>query len=141
MNLDNTFGAVKRFIGKRSNEVNEETNNMTYTVDSKRTKDKINSAWTDKSYSPEEISASVLRKLTDDATEYLRQTVTQAVVTVPAYFNDSQRQATKDASKIVGLEILRIMNEPIAAALAYELDKKRAAKILAIDFNGRRFDV
>ena len=141
INLDNTFGAVKHLIGKRSNEVNGETNNMPYTVDSKRTKDKINSAWIDKSYSPEEISTSVLRKLANDATEYLRQTVTQAVVTVPAYFNDSQRQATKDASKIAGLEIPRMMNEPTAAALANELDKKSAATILIIDLGGRRREV
>jgi molecular chaperone DnaK len=141
MNPDNTFGSIKRFIGRRSDEVNEETKNMPYSVDSAGSKVKIKSAWMDKSYSPEEISASVLRKLADDASKYLGQTVTQAVVTVPAYFNDSQRQATKDAGRIAGLEVLRIINEPTAAALAYGLDKKDAEKILVFDLGGGTFDV
>lgn len=141
MNPDNTFGSIKRFIGRRSDEVNEETKNMPYSVDSEGSKVKIKSAWMDKSYSPEEISASVLRKLADDASKYLGQTVTQAVVTVPAYFNDSQRQATKDAGRIAGLEVLRIINEPTAAALAYGLDKKDAEKILVFDLGGGTFDV
>lgn len=90
---------------------------------------------------PEEISAQVLRKLVDDASKYLGDKVTQAVITVPAYFNDSQRQATKDAAKIVGIEVLRIVNEPTAAALAYGLDKKENETILVFDLGGGTFDV
>ena len=141
MNPENTFGSVKRFIGRQTDEIAKETKDVPYTVESVGTKVKINSAWMKKSFSPEEISASVLRKLADDASKYLGQTVTQAVVTVPAYFNDSQRQATKDAGKIAGLDILRIINEPTAAALAYGLDKKDAEKILVFDLGGGTFDV
>ena len=141
MNADNTFGSVKRFIGRRTDEVTDETKDVPYTVESVGSKIKIRSSWMEKSFSPEEISASVLRKLADDASKYLGQTVTQAVVTVPAYFNDSQRQATKDAGKIAGLEVLRIINEPTAAALAYGLDKKDAEKILVFDLGGGTFDV
>merc|ERR1711935_974376 len=94
-----------------------------------------------KDFSPEEISAQVLRKLINDATNYLSQEVTQAVITVPAYFNDSQRQATKDAGKIAGLEVLRIINEPTAASLAYGLDKKQNKKIAVYDLGGGTFDV
>ncbi len=141
MNPENTFGSVKRFIGRRSDEVATETKDVPYTVETVGTKVKIKSAWMEKSFSPEEISASVLRKLADDASKYLGQAVTQAVVTVPAYFNDSQRQATKDAGKIAGLEVLRIINEPTAAALAYGFDKKDAEKILIFDLGGGTFDV
>ncbi|WP_115071858.1 molecular chaperone DnaK [Synechococcus sp. UW179B] len=141
MNADNTFGSVKRFLGRRTDEVTDETKDVPYTVESVGSKIKIRSSWMEKSFSPEEISASVLRKLADDASKYLGQTVTQAVVTVPAYFNDSQRQATKDAGKIAGLEVLRIINEPTAAALAYGLDKKDAEKILVFDLGGGTFDV
>ncbi len=141
MNPENTFGSVKRFIGRRSDEVATETKDVPYTVETVGTKVKIKSAWMEKSFSPEEISASVLRKLADDASKYLGQAVTQAVVTVPAYFNDSQRQATKDAGKIAGLEVLRIINEPTAAALAYGFDKKDAEKILVFDLGGGTFDV
>ncbi|AKN60365.1 molecular chaperone DnaK [Synechococcus sp. WH 8020] len=141
MNPENTFGSVKRFIGRQTDEIAKETKDVPYTVESVGTKVKINSAWMKKSFSPEEISASVLRKLADDASKYLGQTVTQAVVTVPAYFNDSQRQATKDAGKIAGLDVLRIINEPTAAALAYGLDKKDAEKILVFDLGGGTFDV
>ena len=94
----------------------------------------------DKQFSPEEVSSQVLRKLADDAGKYLGEKVTQAVITVPAYFNDSQRQATKDAGKIAGLEVLRIVNEPTAAALAYGLDKENE-KILVFDLGGGTFDV
>ena len=94
-----------------------------------------------KEFAPEEVSAQVLRKLADDASTYLGDKVTQAVVTVPAYFNDSQRQATKDAGKIAGLEVLRIINEPTAAALAYGLDKKNNERILVFDLGGGTFDV
>src|SRR5437764_4524020 len=95
----------------------------------------------DKQYSPEEISAQVLRKLADDAAKYLGEKVTDAVVTVPAYFNDSQRQATKDAGKIAGLNVLRIINEPTAASLAYGLDKKKDEKIAVFDLGGGTFDM
>ena len=141
MNPENTFGSVKRFIGRRTDEVTDETKDVPYTVESEGTKVKIKSPLMEKSFSPEEISASVLRKLADDASKYLGETVTQAVVTVPAYFNDSQRQATKDAGKIAGLEVLRIINEPTAAALAYGLDKKDSEKILVFDLGGGTFDV
>ena len=141
MNPENTFGSVKRFIGRRTDEVTDETKDVPYTVESVGTKVKIKSPLMEKSFSPEEISASVLRKLADDASKYLGETVTQAVVTVPAYFNDSQRQATKDAGKIAGLEVLRIINEPTAAALAYGLDKKDSKKILVFDLGGGTFDV
>jgi len=93
-----------------------------------------------KNFSPEEISAQVLRKLADDTSKFINQTVTKAVITVPAYFNDSQRQATKDAGKIAGLEVLRIINEPTAAALAYGLDKKAQETILIFDLGGGTFD-
>ena len=141
MNPENTFGSVKRFIGRRTDEVTEETKNVPYTIESVGTRIKINSPVMEKTFSPEEISSSVLRKLADDAAKYLGEPVRQAVVTVPAYFNDSQRQATKDAGKIAGLEILRIINEPTAAALAYGLDKKDAEKILVFDLGGGTFDV
>src|SRR5438552_14521944 len=94
-----------------------------------------------KQYAPEEISAQVLRKLTDDAAKYLGEKVTDAVITVPAYFNDAQRQATKDAGKIAGLNVLRIINEPTAAALAYGLDKKKNETIMVFDLGGGTFDV
>ena len=141
MNPENTFGSIKRFIGRRTDEVTDETKDVPYSVESVGTKVKIKSPLMEKSFSPEEISASVLRKLADDASKYLGETVTQAVVTVPAYFNDSQRQATKDAGKIAGLEVLRIINEPTAAALAYGLDKKNSEKILVFDLGGGTFDV
>ena len=141
MNPENTFGSIKRFIGRRTDEVADETKDVPYTVESVGTKVKIKSPLMEKSFSPEEISASVLRKLADDASKYLGETVTQAVVTVPAYFNDSQRQATKDAGKIAGLEVLRIINEPTAAALAYGLDKQNSEKILVFDLGGGTFDV
>ena len=141
MNPENTFGSIKRFIGRRTDEVTDETKDVPYTVESVGTKVKIRSPLMKKSFSPEEISASVLRKLADDASKYLGETVTQAVVTVPAYFNDSQRQATKDAGKIAGLEVLRIINEPTAAALAYGLEKKDSEKILVFDLGGGTFDV
>ena len=141
MNPENTFGSIKRFIGRRTDEVTDETKDVPYTVESVGNKVKIKSPLMEKSFSPEEISASVLRKLADDASKYLGETVTQAVVTVPAYFNDSQRQATKDAGKIAGLEVLRIINEPTAAALAYGLDKQNSEKILVFDLGGGTFDV
>ena len=104
-------------------------------------RDRIKCTNLDKIFSPEEISSQVLRKLSEDASKYIGQSVQQAVVTVPAYFNDTQRQATKDAGKIAGLEVLRIINEPTAASLAYGLDKKDNERILVFDLGGGTFDV
>ncbi|MFM7267007.1 MAG: molecular chaperone DnaK, partial [Cyanobium sp.] len=141
MNPENTFYSVKRFIGRRVDEVNEESREVSYTVEKAGANVKIKSPVLNKQFAPEEISAEVLRKLAEDAGKYLGETVTQAVITVPAYFNDSQRQATKDAGKIAGLEVLRIINEPTAAALAYGLDKKSNERILVFDLGGGTFDV
>ena len=141
MNPENTFYSVKRFIGRRVDEVNEESKEVSYGVEKAGANVKVRCPVLNKQFAPEEISAEVLRKLADDAGKYLGETVTQAVITVPAYFNDSQRQATKDAGKIAGLEVLRIINEPTAAALAYGLDKKSNERILVFDLGGGTFDV
>ncbi|MFM7466198.1 MAG: molecular chaperone DnaK [Cyanobium sp.] len=141
MNPENTFYSVKRFIGRRVDEVNEESKEVSYTVEKAGSNVKLKAPVLNKQFAPEEISAEVLRKLAEDAGKYLGETVTQAVITVPAYFNDSQRQATKDAGKIAGLEVLRIINEPTAAALAYGLDKKSNERILVFDLGGGTFDV
>ena len=141
MNTDNTFYSVKRFIGRRVDEVNEESKEVSYGVEKAGSNVKVKCPVLDKQFAPEEVSAQVLRKLAEDAGKYLGETVTQAVITVPAYFNDSQRQATKDAGKIAGLEVLRIINEPTAAALAYGLDKKSNERILVFDLGGGTFDV
>jgi molecular chaperone DnaK len=141
MNPENTFYSVKRFIGRRVDEVTEESKEVSYTVEKAGANVKVKSPVLNKQFAPEEISAEVLRKLAEDAGKYLGETVTQAVITVPAYFNDSQRQATKDAGKIAGLEVLRIINEPTAAALAYGLDRKSNERILVFDLGGGTFDV
>jgi molecular chaperone DnaK len=141
MNPENTFYSVKRFIGRRVDEVNEESKEVSYTVEKAGANVKVKCPILNKQFAPEEISAEVLRKLAEDAGKYLGEQVTQAVITVPAYFNDSQRQATKDAGKIAGLEVLRIINEPTAAALAYGLDKKNNERILVFDLGGGTFDV
>jgi molecular chaperone DnaK len=141
MNPENTFYSVKRFIGRRFDEVTNETTEVPYKVLNNGGNVRIDSSNAGKQFAPEEISAQVLRKLKDDASKYLGQEVTQAVITVPAYFNDSQRQATKDAGKIAGLEVLRIINEPTAASLAYGLDKKANETILVFDLGGGTFDV
>ncbi len=141
MTPENTFYSVKRFIGRRVDEVTEESKEVSYTVEKAGANVKIKSPVLNKQFAPEEISAEVLRKLAEDAGKYLGETVTQAVITVPAYFNDSQRQATKDAGKIAGLEVLRIINEPTAAALAYGLDRKSNERILVFDLGGGTFDV
>ncbi len=141
LNPDNTFYSTKRFVGRQVNEVSEESKEVTYKVEKSGSKLKLECPVLDKQFSPEEVGAQVLRKLADDASKYLGDTVTQAVITVPAYFNDSQRQATKDAGKIAGLEVLRIINEPTAAALAYGLDKKENERILVFDLGGGTFDV
>ena len=142
INPENTFFSVKRFIGSKENEISQEAKQLPYKV----LKDsngniKINCSSLSKEFSPEEVSAQVLRKLINDASTYLGQDVTQAVITVPAYFNDSQRQATMDAGKIAGIEVLRIINEPTAASLAYGLDKKQNETILVFDLGGGTFDV
>jgi molecular chaperone DnaK len=141
MNPENTFYSVKRFIGRRFDEVTNETTEVPYKVVNTGGTVRLDSSNAGKQFAPEEISAQVLRKLKDDASKYLGEEVTQAVITVPAYFNDSQRQATKDAGKIAGLEVLRIINEPTAASLAYGLDKKANETILVFDLGGGTFDV
>ncbi|NET41410.1 molecular chaperone DnaK [Okeania sp. SIO2B3] len=141
MNTQNTFYSVKRFIGRRFDEVTNETTEVSYKVLNVNGNVKLDCPALEKQFAPEEISAQVLRKLVDDASKYLNETVTQAVITVPAYFNDSQRQATKDAGRIAGVEVLRIINEPTAASLAYGLDKKSNETILVFDLGGGTFDV
>lgn len=142
INPENTFFSVKRFIGSKEGEIAEESKKLSYKVGKDQNDNiKINCPALKKEFSPEEISAQVLRKLINDATDYLGQEVTQAVITVPAYFNDSQRQATMDAGKIAGIEVLRIINEPTAASLAYGLDKKQNETILVFDLGGGTFDV
>jgi molecular chaperone DnaK len=142
MNSQNTFYSVKRFIGRKFNEVTNEATEVSYKVlQDSNGNVKLDCPAAGKQFSPEEISAQVLRKLVEDASKYLGETVTQAVITVPAYFNDSQRQATKDAGKIAGIEVLRIINEPTAASLAYGLDKKSNETILVFDLGGGTFDV
>ena len=142
INPDNTFYSVKRFIGRRSEEVSQELKKVSYIVKNDNNGNiKLECPSLKKDFSSEEISAEVLRKLVDDASKHLGETVKQAVITVPAYFNDSQRQATKDAGKIAGLEVLRIINEPTAASLAYGLDKKNNETILVFDLGGGTFDV
>jgi molecular chaperone DnaK len=142
INPDNTFYSVKRFIGRRSDEVSEELRKVSYIVKNDSNGNvKLECPSLNKDFSSEEVSAEVLRKLVDDASKHLGETVKQAVITVPAYFNDSQRQATKDAGKIAGLEVLRIINEPTAASLAYGLDKKNNETILVFDLGGGTFDV
>lgn len=132
----------QRFIGRKHDEITHEASEVSYKVVCDRNGNvKLDCPALKKQFAPEEISAQVLRKLTDDASKYLGEPITQAVITVPAYFNDSQRQATKDAGKIAGLEVLRIINEPTAAALAYGLDKKGNETILVFDLGGGTFDV
>ena len=142
MNPENTFYSVKRFIGRKHDEVGSGSSDISYDI----VKDgngnvKLECSAQGKQFSAEEISAQVLRKLVDDASKYLGEKVTEAVITVPAYFNDSQRQATKDAGKIAGIEVKRIINEPTAASLAYGLDKKSNETILVFDLGGGTFDV
>lgn len=140
LNAENTIYSAKRFIGRRYSEVQSEIKNVPYKVVA-GANDAVRFLIMGKEYSPEEISAQVLRKLTEDAAKYLGEKVTDAVITVPAYFNDAQRQATRDAGKIAGLNVLRIINEPTAASLAYGLDKKTNETILVFDLGGGTFDV
>nr|YP_009391685.1 Hsp70-type chaperone [Laurenciella marilzae]ARW59829.1 Hsp70-type chaperone [Laurenciella marilzae] len=141
MNPDNTFYSVKRFIGRQYDEVANEISQLSYFVSKENNNIKLDCPALNKNFAPEEISAQILRKLVEDASTYLGQQVTKAVITVPAYFNDSQRQATKDAGQIAGLDVLRIINEPTAASLSYGLDKKNNETILVFDLGGGTFDV
>lgn len=141
INPENTFYSVKRFIGSNFNEIKDETRLVAYQVyESENGKVKIKCPILEKDLSPEEISALVLKKLAEDAERYLKKTIKDAVITVPAYFNDSQRQATKDAGTIAGLNVVRILNEPTAAALAYGLNKKKNEIVLVFDLGGGTFD-
>ncbi len=139
-NPENTLYSIKRFMGRRYEEVTEEISQVPYKVE-KASNGDVRINVDGKQYSPPEIAAMVLQKLKKAAEDYLGSTVNQAVITVPAYFNDAQRQATKDAGKIAGLEVLRIVNEPTAAALAYGLDKKKEETIAVFDFGGGTFDI
>ena len=143
-NPANTIYSAKRFIGRKFSEISEESKRMPYKVVSGKNDDaaiEVDIDGEKKSYSPQEISSMILAKLKSDAEMRLGETITRAVITVPAYFNDTQRQATKDAGKIAGLEVLRIINEPTAASLAYGLDKKNDEKIAVYDLGGGTFDI
>ncbi|NIP19262.1 MAG: Hsp70 family protein, partial [Xanthomonadales bacterium] len=139
-NPENTVFSIKRFMGRRHEEVRKEIEMVPYKVVRAPNGDARVEAM-EKQYSPPEISAMILQKLKQAAEDYLGEKVTQAVITTPAYFNDSQRQATKDAGQIAGLEVMRIINEPTAAALAYGLDKKKDEMIAVYDFGGGTFDI
>src|SRR5437762_1614093 len=139
-NPENTVYSIKRFMGRRYNEVSEEIKQVPYKVQGSGGGD-VRIATGSKEWSPPEISAIILQKMKQSAEDYLGQKVDKAVITVPAYFNDAQRQATKDAGKIAGLEVMRIVNEPTAAALAYGLDKKKDETIAVFDFGGGTFDI
>ncbi|MGH9527064.1 MAG: Hsp70 family protein, partial [Terriglobales bacterium] len=138
-NPENTIYSIKRFMGRRYSEVSEEMKMVPYKVE--QAGDHVVVVGGGKKYTPPEISAFILQKLKQAAEDYLGEKVTEAVITVPAYFNDAQRQATKDAGKIAGLEVKRIVNEPTAAALAYGLDKKKDQTIAVYDFGGGTFDI
>src|SRR5215469_8519506 len=140
LNPKGTIYSAKRFVGRRFDEVSSELNAVSFDVVA-GPDGSVRFKVRDRLYAPEEISALVLRKLVDDASKQLGEKVTEAVITVPAYFNDAQRQATKDAGRIAGLEVLRIINEPTAAALAYGLDKKQNETVLVFDLGGGTFDV
>src|SRR5512142_228978 len=142
VNPENTVFSIKRFMGRRYDETEAERKIVPYKVIEGPSGDaRVQVPMNGKQYTPQEISAMILGKLKADAEAYLGEPVTQAVITVPAYFNDSQRQATKDAGRIAGLEVLRIINEPTAAALAYGLDKKKNEIIAVYDFGGGTYDI
>jgi molecular chaperone DnaK len=137
-NPKNTISSVKRFMGKKFSEVAEERKNVSYNLE-KGNNDTVRMKIGDRLYTPQEISAMVLQKMKSTAEDYLGTTITEAVVTVPAYFNDAERQATKEAGQIAGLDVKRIINEPTAASLAYGLEKKNQdMKIAVFDLPGRR---
>jgi molecular chaperone DnaK len=141
-NPENTVFSIKRFMGRSYEEVNRERDMVPYhVVQGPKGDARVKIEATNQEYTPQEISAMILQKMKQDAEAYLGETITKAVITVPAYFNDSQRQATKDAGRIAGLEVLRIINEPTASALAYGLDKKKDETILIFDLGGGTFDV
>lgn len=140
LNPERTIYSIKRFMGRKYSEVADELKQVSYKV-VPGPNDVVRVEIDGKLYSPEEISSFILRKLVDDAAKYLGEKVTEVVITVPAYFNDAQRQATKDAGQIAGLNVLRIINEPTAASLAYGLDKKKNERILVFDLGGGTFDV
>ncbi len=140
-NPENTIYSIKRFMGRRFNEVAEEKKQVPYKVEGSGVGGDVRIGAGGKEWSPPEISAMILQKMKQSAEDYLGQKVEKAVITVPAYFNDSQRQATKDAGKIAGLEVMRIVNEPTAAALAYGLDKKKDETIAVFDFGGGTYDI
>src|SRR3954463_13436148 len=140
-NPENTIYSIKRFMGRRFNEVSEEKKQVPYKVQGSGSGGDVRIVANGKEWSPPEISAMILQKMKQSAEDYLGQKVEKAVITVPAYFNDSQRQATKDAGKIAGLEVMRIVNEPTAAALAYGLDKKKDETIPVFDFGGGTYDI
>ncbi|HEX7722130.1 MAG TPA: molecular chaperone DnaK [Pyrinomonadaceae bacterium] len=140
-NPENTIYSIKRFMGRRFNEVSEEKKQVPYKVQGTGTGGDVRIGAGGKEWSPPEISAMILQKMKQSAEDYLGQKVEKAVITVPAYFNDAQRQATKDAGKIAGLEVMRIVNEPTAAALAYGLDKKKDETIAVFDFGGGTYDI
>ncbi|MDX6547836.1 MAG: molecular chaperone DnaK, partial [Gaiellales bacterium] len=139
-NPQNTVFSIKRFMGRKASEVTEEQTMVPYEVVAGPNGDARVKAG-DKVYPPQEISAMILQKLKADAEAYLGEPISEAVITVPAYFNDAQRNATKDAGKVAGLEVLRIINEPTAASLAYGLDKEHDQTILVFDLGGGTFDV
>ncbi|NET36661.1 MAG: molecular chaperone DnaK [Cyanothece sp. SIO1E1] len=142
LNPQNTFYGVKRFMGRKYIELNPESKRVPYTIRRDETGGiRIKCPRLERDFAPEEVSAMILRKLADEASRYLGQPITGAVITVPAYFNDAQRQATRDAGRIAGLDVKRILNEPTSASLAYGLDRKESQTILVFDLGGGTFDV
>src|SRR3989441_325408 len=139
-NPQNTIYSIKRFMGRKFAEIAEEAKNVPYVVKEGKNGEAVIQVG-DRTYTPPEISAMILQKMKETAESYLGEKVTEAVITVPAYFNDSQRQATKDAGRIAGLDVKRIINEPTAAALAYGLDKKKDEKIAVFDLGGGTYDI
>ena len=142
INPENTFSSIKRFMGSKFSELSTESKEVSYNiVGDNKDNVKIVCSNLNKQFSPEEISSQILRKLSNDVSVYMSETINQAVITVPAYFNDSQRQATRDAGRIAGLEVKRIINEPTAASLAYGLEKMSNEVVIIFDLGGGTFDV